>query len=58
VSKDDRPAGTAILIEHAVNKTLCLFGAVVDCLQSRIFLVADKYIDVLFDNANTGYAEV
>jgi proteasome activator subunit 4 len=41
-----------------VNKTLTLFGTVVDCHQRRISDIADKYVDILFDNANTGYAEV
>jgi proteasome activator subunit 4 len=41
-----------------VNKTLTLFGTVVDCFQRRIVFMADKYTNVLLDNANTGYAEM
>jgi proteasome activator subunit 4 len=41
-----------------VNKTLTLFGTVIDCFQRRIIFVADKYMNMLYDNANTGYAEM
>jgi proteasome activator subunit 4 len=41
-----------------VNKTLTLFGTVIDCFQRRVVFIADKYMDILFDNANTGYAEM
>lgn len=41
-----------------MNKTLTIFGAFLDNLQQRIAPVADKYMNLLFDNANTGYAEV
>jgi proteasome activator subunit 4 len=45
-------------MSDVVNKTLTIFGAVLDNLQRRVAPIADKYMNVLFDNANTGYAEV
>ncbi|KDQ54780.1 hypothetical protein JAAARDRAFT_134622 [Jaapia argillacea MUCL 33604] len=42
----------------AMNKTLSLFGIVVDCLGPRFMPLSDKYFNLLLDNANTGYAEI
>jgi len=42
----------------AVNKTLAIFGILADCLGLRFNSLSDKYVNLLFDAANTGYAEV
>ena len=41
-----------------VSKSLSLFGHLVDALGSRFKSRADRYIQLVFDNANTSYAEV
>ncbi|TCD70651.1 hypothetical protein EIP91_002372 [Steccherinum ochraceum] len=42
----------------AMTKTLTLFNVVADCSWSRFFPVSDHYMNLFFDNANTGYAEI
>ena len=41
-----------------VNKTLSLFGVVLDNVSPRSAQLADVFFRVLLDNANTGYDEV
>ena len=41
-----------------VNKTLSLFGVILDNVSPRSAPLADKFFRVLLDNANTGYNEV
>jgi proteasome activator subunit 4 len=41
-----------------VSKSLAIFGILVDALGIRINSLSDKYTNLLFDSANTGYAEV
>jgi len=41
-----------------VNKTLSLFGIVLDNIAPRSAPLADQFFRVLLDNANTGYNEV
>ena len=41
-----------------VNKTLSLFGVVLDNITPRSAPLADQFFRVLLDNANTGYNEV
>lgn len=41
-----------------VNKTLTIFGGVLDNLGHGLKSVGDKYMNLLLENANTGYAEV
>ena len=41
-----------------VSKSLALFNILVDCLDLRFLPLADQYINLFLDNANTGYAEV
>lgn len=41
-----------------VNKTLSLFGIVLDSISPRSAPLADQFFRVLLDNANTGYNEV
>ncbi|KAH8100456.1 ARM repeat-containing protein [Cristinia sonorae] len=42
----------------AMTKTLTLFNVVADCSWSRFYPVSDHYMNLFFDNANTGYAEI
>lgn len=42
----------------AVSKTLAIFGTLADSLGARINSISDHYASLLFNNANTGYAEV
>lgn len=41
-----------------MNKTLSLFGVILDNVSPRSAPLADKFFRVLLDNANTGYNEV
>ncbi len=41
-----------------VSKSLSIFNILVDCLDLRFLPLADQYINLFLDNANTGYAEV
>ena len=41
-----------------VNKTLSLFGVILDNVSPRSAQLADKFFEALLDNANTGYNEV
>lgn len=41
-----------------VTKTLSMFNYFVDCSWPFFSTVADKYMRLFLDNANTGYAEV
>ncbi|OCH96671.1 ARM repeat-containing protein [Obba rivulosa] len=41
-----------------MNKSLTLFNVVIDCLGPRFLPLADKYVHLFLDNANTGYAEI
>lgn len=41
-----------------VNKTLSLFGIVLDSISPRSASLSDQFFRVLLDNANTGYNEV
>lgn len=41
-----------------VSKSLAVFGILVDALGIRFNSSSNKYANLLFDNANTGYAEV
>ncbi|EIN13635.1 hypothetical protein PUNSTDRAFT_94829 [Punctularia strigosozonata HHB-11173 SS5] len=41
-----------------MSKTLSLFGILVDCLGIRFLPMAGKYVDILFANTDTGYAEM
>lgn len=41
-----------------MSKALAVFGILVDALGTRINSISDQYANLLFDNANTGYAEV
>ncbi|ESK98497.1 membrane protein [Moniliophthora roreri MCA 2997] len=42
----------------AMNKTLTVFLTLVENLGVLFNLVSDKYVNLLFDNANTTYAEI
>lgn len=53
----------SILVEilsspYTVTKTLSMFNYFVDCSWPFFSTVADKYMRLFLDNANTGYAEV
>ena len=41
-----------------MSKSLVLFSCLVDAMGIRFSTMADKYIDLLFDNVHTSYAEV
>ena len=41
-----------------MSKSLSIFNILVDCLDIRFLPLADQYINLFLDNANTGYAEV
>ena len=41
-----------------MSKSLAVVGILVDALGIRLNYLSDKYANLLFDNANTGYAEV
>lgn len=41
-----------------MTKSLCLFGILVDSLGIFFNPKAGPYVKLLFDNANSGYAEV
>ena len=41
-----------------MSKSLAIFNILVDCLDLRFLPLADQYINLFLDNANTGYAEV
>ncbi|KAI8995384.1 ARM repeat-containing protein [Trametes punicea] len=42
----------------AMSKSLSIFNILVDCLDVRFLPLADQYIDLFLNNANTGYAEI
>ncbi|KAH9853059.1 ARM repeat-containing protein [Lenzites betulinus] len=42
----------------AMSKSLSIFNILVDCLDLRFLPLADQYINLFLDNANTGYAEI
>jgi proteasome activator subunit 4 len=42
----------------AMTKTLSIFGILVHTMGIRFNYLADKYVKLLFENANTSYAEV
>ncbi|KAL7285729.1 hypothetical protein ACG7TL_000834 [Trametes sanguinea] len=42
----------------AMSKSLSIFNILVDCLDVRFLPLADQYINMFLDNANTGYAEI
>ncbi|KAJ2996608.1 hypothetical protein NUW54_g7221 [Trametes sanguinea] len=42
----------------AMSKSLSIFNILVDCLDVRFLPLADQYINLFLDNANTGYAEI
>ncbi|EJF66455.1 ARM repeat-containing protein [Dichomitus squalens LYAD-421 SS1] len=42
----------------AMSKSLSIFNILVDCLDLRFLSLADQYINLFLDNANTGYAEI
>lgn len=46
------------MLRFTVSKALAVFGILVDALGTRINSISDQYANLLFDNANTGYAEV
>jgi hypothetical protein len=48
----------ALSVILQVSKSLAVFGILVDALGIRFNSLSDKYTNLLFDNANTGYAEV
>ena len=43
---------------RTVTKTLTIVAVLVDSFRIRFNPMADKYVELLFNNANTGYAEV
>lgn len=45
-------------ISSVVSKSLSLVGIMAECLGVRFEPYADRYLDLFFNNANTGYAEV
>ncbi|KAI0762664.1 ARM repeat-containing protein [Fomes fomentarius] len=42
----------------AMSKSLSIFNIMVECLDLRFLPLADQYINLFLDNANTGYAEI
>ncbi|KAH9922007.1 ARM repeat-containing protein [Epithele typhae] len=42
----------------AMSKSLSIFNILVDCLDLRFLPLADQYVNLFLDNANTGYAEI
>ncbi|TFK89763.1 ARM repeat-containing protein [Polyporus arcularius HHB13444] len=42
----------------AMSKSLSIFNILVDCLDIRFLPLADHYINLFLDNADTGYAEI
>ncbi|KAL4243149.1 BLM10 family protein [Abortiporus biennis] len=42
----------------AMSKALTLFNVVVDSSWARFLPISDKYMNLFFDNASTGYAEI
>lgn len=46
------------VLHVAVSKSLSIFNILVDCLDLRFLPLADQYINLFLNNANTGYAEV
>ena len=53
--RKDFPSGIEVV---KVNKTLSLFGIILDNVSPRSAPLADNFFRVLLDNANTGYNEV
>lgn len=54
LGNDDTPRAELI----PVSKSLSIFGLLVCQLGTRVESLSDKYVSLLLDNANTGYAEV
>lgn len=52
------PFPRGFISRAAVSKSLSIFNILVDCLDLRFLPLADQYINLFLDNANTGYAEV
>ena len=58
MSKNERKDFLCGIEVVKVNKTLSLFGVILDNVSPRSAPLADKFFRVLLDNANTGYNEV
>ena len=43
---------------NIVTKTLGLWNMTMEALGTRFDTLSDKYVSIIFDNADTGYAEV